>query len=73
MEGVNFKRLQIAGLFVISFLGGMVHMALHSIFGEWKLFGWAENLLSALKAEGATLASVADATELPELGMEMMI
>ena len=25
-----FKRVRIAGLFIISFLGGMVHMALHS-------------------------------------------
>ena len=71
MEKVNFKRFQISGMFVISFLGGMVHMAPHSLFGEWKLFGWAENLLNALKTE-ATMASVADAAELPELGMEMM-
>lgn len=72
MENLDFKRLQISSMFIISFLGGMVHMALHSIFGEWKFFGWAENLLNALKAEGATMASVADAAELPKLGMEMM-
>ena len=71
MEEVSFKRLQITGMFIISFLGGMVHMALHSVFGEWKIVGWAENLLNALKTE-ATMASVADAAELPELGMEMM-
>ena len=72
MENRDFKRLQIAGMFVISFLGGMVHMALHSLFGEWKIFGWAENLLNALKVEGATMASAAEAAKLPELGMEMM-
>ena len=65
-------RLRISVMFVISFLGGMVHMALHSVFGEWKFFDWAETLRSALQAEGATMASVADAAELPELGMEMM-
>jgi len=65
-------RLRISVMFVISFLGGMVHMALHSLFGEWKFFDWAENLKGALQTEGATMASVADAAELPELGMEMM-
>jgi hypothetical protein len=69
MERSLFKRVQIAGLFIISFLGGMVHMTLHSHFAEGELFGWAEGILNALKAEGATLASVADAVELPELEM----
>jgi len=64
-----FKRVQIAGLFIISFLGGMVHMALHSHFAEGKLFGWAESLMNALQAEGATLTSVAEAAKLPELEM----
>jgi hypothetical protein len=62
-----FKRLQIAGLFIISFLGMMVHMALHSHVAESELFGWAENLLNALKAEGATLALVAPSAKLPTL------
>ena len=72
MERIDFMRLRISVMFVISFLGGMVHMALHSLFGEWKFFDWAENLKGALQTEGATMASVADAAELPELGMEMM-
>jgi hypothetical protein len=72
VDRIDFMRLQISVMFVISFLGGMVHMALHSVFGEWKFFDWAENLQSALQAEGATMSSVADAAELPELGMEMM-
>jgi len=61
--------VRIAGLFIISFLGMMVHMALHSHFAEAKIFGWAESLMNALKTEGATLASVADAAKLPELEM----
>lgn len=69
MTGNFFKRIQIAGLFIISFLGMMVHMALHSHFAEGKLFGWAESLLNALKAEGATLKSVAATARLPELKM----
>ena len=64
-----FKRVRIAGLFIISFLGGMVHMALHSHFAEGKLFGWAESLMNALKTEGATLTSVAATAKLPELEM----
>ena len=64
-----FKRIQIAGMFIISFLGMMVHMSLHSVFGEGLLFGWAESLLNALKAEGATLSSVAAAAKVPELEM----
>ena len=67
MEKISFKRVQIAGLFIISFLGMMVHMALYSHVAEGKLFGWAESLLNALKAEGATLKSVADAARLPEI------
>ena len=69
MERSLFKRVQIAGLFIISFLGGMVHTALHSHFAEGKIFGWAESLMNALKAEGATLKSVADAARLPEIKM----
>jgi len=64
-----FKRVRVAGLFIISFLGGMVHMALHSHFAEGKLFGWAESLMNALKTEGATLTSVAATAKLPELEM----
>ena len=64
-----FKRVRIAGLFIISFLGGMVHMALHSHFAEGKLFGWAESLMNALQAEGASLTSVAEAAKLPDLEM----
>jgi len=67
MEKSFFKRVQVAGLFIISFLGMMVHMALHSHVAEAKLFGWAECLLNALKAEGATLALVADSAKLPTL------
>ena len=67
MEKSFFKRMQIAGLFIISFLGMMVHMALHSHVAEAELFGWAESLLNALKAEGATLALVADSAKLPSL------
>jgi hypothetical protein len=62
-----YKRVQIATLFIISFLGGMVHMALHSHFAEGKIFGWAESLMNALKAEGATLTAVADTAKLPDL------
>ena len=62
-----FKRIQITGLFIISFLGGMVHMALHSHVAEGALFGWAESLLNVLKAESATLPLVADAAKLPAL------
>ena len=69
MERSLFKRVQIAGLFIVSFLGRMVHTALHSHFAEGKIFGWAESLMNALKAEGATLKSVADAARLPELEM----
>ena len=64
-----FKRVRIAGLFIISFLGGMVHMALHSHFAEGKLFGWAESLMNALETEGATLTSVAVTAKLPALEM----
>ena len=67
MEKSFFKRMQIAGLFIISFLGMMVHMALHSHVAEAELFGWAESLLNALKADGATLALVADSAKLPSL------
>jgi hypothetical protein len=67
MEKSFFKRLQITGLFIISFLGMMVHMALHSHVAEAELFGWAESLLNALKAEGTTLALVADFAKLPTL------
>ena len=62
-----FKRVQIAVLFIISFLGGMVHMALHSHFAEGKIFGWAESLMNALVVKGATVASVSDAANLPDL------
>ena len=64
-----FKRIQIAVLFIISFLGGMVHMALHSHFAEGKIFGWAESLMNALKTEGATVASIAEVVKLPDLEM----
>ena len=64
-----FKRVQIAVLFIISFLGGMVHMALHSHFAEGKIFGWAESLMNALEAEGATVASIAEVVKLPDLEM----
>ena len=69
MNESYFKRIRIAGLFIISFLGGMVHMALHSHFAEGKLFGWAESFMNALKTEGATLTSVAATAKLPELEM----
>jgi len=67
MEKLFFKRMQIAGMFIISFLGMMVHMALHSHVAEAELFGWAESLLNALKSEGTTLALVADSAKLPTL------
>ena len=60
-----FKRLQISGLFIISFLGMLVHMAMHSFVANEGLFSWAGNLLEGLKAEGAILASVAGAAKLP--------
>jgi len=60
-----FKRVQIAGLFIISFLGTLVHMAMHFLSTDNSLFTWAGNLLQGLKAEGATLSSVAGAAELP--------
>lgn len=67
MNNVLFKRLQIAGLFIISFLGMTVSMILFFAFVDGKLFGWVENLLNALKVEGATLFSVADAAKLPDI------
>jgi hypothetical protein len=69
MNNGLFRRLQIAGLFIISLVGGMVHMALFLAFSDAELFGWAEKLLSALKVEGATLSSVADATILPHIDL----
>ena len=60
-----FKRMQIAGLFIISFLGTLVHMSMHFLSTDNGLFTWAENLLEGLKTEGATLSSVAAAAELP--------
>ena len=68
-EKTIFRRLQIAVLFIISFLGGMVHMSMHSMLVEGELLGWAENLLGALKAGGATLPLAADVAELPALEM----
>jgi hypothetical protein len=56
MNNGLLKRLQIAGLFIVSSLGMMVHMALYLAFADKKVFGWAESLLNALKAEGATLS-----------------
>ena len=68
-EKTIFRRLQIAGMFIISFLGMMVHMSMHSVFSEGLLFDWAENLLGALKAGGATLPLAADVAELPAIEM----
>ena len=68
-EKTIFRRVQIAGLFIISFLGGLVHMSMHSMLVEGELLGWAEKLLYALKAGGATLPLAADVAELPALEM----
>ena len=60
-----FKRLQIAGLFIISFLGMLVHTAMSVLDSSQKLFGWADSLIEALATEAATLSSVAAVAELP--------
>lgn len=60
-----FKRVQIAGLFIISFLGTLVHMLMHFLSTDNSLFNWAGNLLQGLEAKGATLSSVAGAAKLP--------
>jgi len=67
MNNGLFRRIQVAALFVISGLGAMVHMALYLGFSDVKFFGWTEKLLNALKVEGATLSSVADAAKLPDV------
>jgi hypothetical protein len=66
MNKALFRRVQIAGLFIISFVGGLVHMALHSHIVERDFFGWAEGLMDVLRTGGAGLPLAAGAAELPE-------
>jgi hypothetical protein len=66
MNKALFKRIQIAGLFIISFLGGLVHLALHSHVAEAGLFSWAGNLMEVLRTPGAGLPLAAGVAELPE-------
>lgn len=65
MDTGSFRRAQIAGLFIISVAGTLVHMSLHSVFSSNMLFGWGEELMSAVQVEGATLASIAETAKLP--------
>ena len=65
MDTGYFRRAQIAGLFILSIAGMLVHMSLHSVFSSNMLFGWGEELMSAVQVEGATLASIAETAKLP--------
>ncbi|UZJ40729.1 hypothetical protein OO006_10245 [Prosthecochloris sp. SCSIO W1101] len=65
MSTGSFLRVQIAGLFILSVAGMLVHMSLHNVFSSNMLFGWGEGLIGAMQLEGATLASIAEAAKLP--------
>ncbi|HDM43540.1 MAG TPA: hypothetical protein ENG29_04040 [Firmicutes bacterium] len=45
MDEKYFKRIQISVLFIISFLGGLTHMALHTMAGESGVWVWIRDTL----------------------------
>ena len=66
MDRNAFQRVRISALFIISFAGMLLHMSSATLGEVAGLFGWGGELMTAMKAEGATLAAAAGAAELPE-------